>query len=175
MRSLAAGLIAVTLLATSPSLARAQANPIELGVDAALAIGLDDPRVTTIAIPLQRFRVGFFTSPTRSFEPTLSINYVSIEDGPDFSVITLGLGVLFHLSPDRTRTQTYLRPFGGFTTASNGGSDTSPHLGFGAGFKNPFANRRLATRLEAFLQHVFDEPDGITSVGVLFGLSFFTR
>jgi hypothetical protein len=94
--------------------------------------------------------------------------------GGDFSTINLGLGVLFHLSPDRTRTQTYLRPFGGFTTFSNGASDSQANLGFGVGFNTPFANRRVATRLEAFLSHVFDDPNDFTSVGALFGLSFFT-
>lgn len=175
MRSLAAGLTAFTLAAVTPPLARAQTNLIELGVDGALEIILEDPRVTTIGIPIGQFRVGFFTSPTLSWEPSLALNYVNFEGGGDASRIRLGLGLLFHLSPDRTRPQTYLRPFGGLTTVSNGASDTDAHLGFGMGFKIPWANRRLATRLEAFLQHVFTEPDGVTSVGALFGLSFFTR
>ncbi len=175
MRSLAAGLTAFALLTAAPSLSRAQDNPVELGVDAAIAIRLEEPRVTTIAIPIPRFRVGFFTSPTLSLEPTLAVNYVNVEDVGDFSTIVLGFGALFHLSPDRTRTQTHLRPHVGFTTVSNGESDTDAHLGFGVGFKTPFANRRLATRLEAFLQHVFADPDGVTSVGAFFGLSFFTR
>ena len=173
-----AGRVAYTLLliGTIPRTgAGAQANPIELGVDAVIAVSLDEPRVTTIAIPFQRFRVGFFTSPTLSFEPSLALNFFAVQGGGDFSTINLGLGVLFHLSPDRTRTQTYVRPFGGFTSVSNGASDTQANLGFGVGFKTPFANRRLATRLEAFLQHVFEDPDDITSVGAFLGLSFFTR
>jgi hypothetical protein len=175
MRTVAAGLTAFALLAVGPSISRAQTDPIELGVDAAIAIGLDDPRVTTIGIPIQQFRIGFFRSPTLSFEPTLAVNYLNIEGVGDFSTISLGLGVLFHLSPDRTRSQAYLRPFGGFVSVSNGASDTRANLGFGVGFKTPFANRRLASRLEGFLNHVFDDPDGVTSVGALFGLSFFTR
>ncbi len=174
MRSLATGLTAITLLAVAPSLAQAQ-HPIELGLDAALAIRLDEPRVTTLTIPFQRFRVGIFTSPTRSFEPWLAVNLAAVQGGGNFSTINLGLGVLFHLSPDRTRTQTYLRPFGGITTVSAGDSETDAHLGFGVGLKTPWANRRLATRLEAFLQHTFSEPDDVTSIGVFFGLSFFPR
>jgi hypothetical protein len=175
MRSLAAAFTTLPLLAIAPAFALAQTNPIELGVDAALAIGLDEPRVTTIAIPIQRFRAGFFTSPTRSFEPWLAVNFAAVQGGGTSSTINLGLGVLFHLSPDRTRTQTYMRPFGGFTSFSNGASDTQATVGFGVGFKNPFANRRLATRLEAFLSHVFNDPNDFTSVGLLFGLSYFTR
>jgi hypothetical protein len=174
MRSLAAGLTAFTLFAVTPTLARAQANPVELGVDAAIAVALEDPRVTIIGIPIQQFRVGFFTSPTLSWEPSLALNHIS-GGGFDFTTISLSLGVLFHLSPDRTRSQVYLRPFAGFTSVSNGVSETDPDLGFGLGFKAPFANRRLATRLEAFVEHTFADPEGITSIGALFGLSFFTR
>ncbi len=175
MRSLATGLTAITLLAVAPSLAQAQ-HPIELGLDAALAIRLDEPRVTTLTIPFQRFRVGIFTSPTRSFEPWLAVNLAAVQGGGNFSTINLGLGVLFHLSPDRTRTQAYVRPFAGLTTLSGGGaSETDPHLGIGVGFKTPWTNRRLATRIEPFLQHVFGDPEDVTSIGVLFGLSFFTR
>jgi hypothetical protein len=174
MRSLATGLTAITLLAVAPSRAQAQ-HPFELGLDAALAISLDEPRVTTLAIPFQRFRVGIFTSPTRSYEPWLAVNFIAVEGAGDFSTINLGLGVLFHLSPDRTRTQAYLRPFGGITTVSVDGSETDAHLGLGVGFKTPWTNRRLATRIEPFLQHAFSEPDGVTSIGLLFGLSYFTR
>jgi hypothetical protein len=176
MRTLAAGLTTLTLLAVVPSLARAQANPVELGIDAALAVSLDDPRVTIIGIPLQQFRVGFFTSPILSFEPTLSVNYIDVEGVGDLSTLSLGLGVLVHLSPDRTRTRAYVRPFAGFARISaDGESETDANMGFGVGLKTPFANQRLATRLEAFLNHVFAEPDGVTSLGVSFGLSFFTR
>ncbi|MFN2566623.1 MAG: hypothetical protein ABR499_16625 [Gemmatimonadaceae bacterium] len=178
MRTLAAGLTAITLLVITGPFASAQARPIELGIDAALSFGLDEPRVTVIAIPFQQFRVGFFTSPRTSFEPTLAINHVDIDDPNgldlDATTISIGLGVLFHLTPDRTQSQIYFRPFGGFTSVSAfGESESDPNLGLGLGLKTPFANR-LATRLEAFVAHQFD-GDGTTSVGVLFGLSFFPR
>ena len=92
----------------------------------------------------------------------------------DVSTVSLGVGVLFHMTPDRTRSQIYFRPFAGFTSASGfGQSESDPNLGIGLGLKTPFANR-LATRLEAFLAHQF-ETNGTTSLGVLFGLSFFPR
>jgi hypothetical protein len=179
MRTLAAALTAITLLATAPA-ARAQTSPIELGIDAALSVGLDEPRVTVIAIPFQQFRIGFFLSPRTSIEPTLAINHIDAEEDPEFGIdpdittISVGAGVLFHLTPDRTRSQIYFRPFGGFTSVSLlGESESDPNLGLGLGLKTPFANR-LASRLEAFVAHEFD-GDGTTSVGVLFGLSFFTR
>jgi hypothetical protein len=174
MRAHSAVAVFVALLVLVPTVTRAQTNPIELGIDAALAVSIDDPRVTTIAIPVQQFRVGFFRSPTVSIEPTLAINYINIEDFGDLSTITLGVGVLFHTSPDRARSRAYFRPFAGFTKISDGG-DTSPNLGLGVGFKIPFADRRLATRLEAVVNHVFEDPDDFTTVGALIGLSFFTR
>jgi hypothetical protein len=173
MRTLAAAFTALTLLAASSSLARAQAGPIELGVDGALRIFLEDPRVVTLDIPFDQFRVGFFTSPTLSVEPTLGLNFAR-SGGENFTAISLGVGFLFHFAADRGRSRTYFRPFGGFTSVSAfGTSESNAHLGLGFGVKTPLATR-LASRFEAFLAHQFD-AGGVTSVGGLFGLSFFPR
>jgi hypothetical protein len=175
MRSLAAGITAFALIGLAPSLASGQSSLIEFGVDGALSIALENPRVTTIGIPVQQFRVGFFTSSTLSWEPALAIDYVNVEGAGDASRITLQLGALFHRSSIRTRSQVYLRPFGGFTSFSAGGTNTDANIGFGVGFKSPWENRRFATRIEGFLNHLLADPEGITSIGVLFGLSYFTR
>jgi hypothetical protein len=173
MRIFAAGLTMVTLLAAAVPTASAQARPIELGIDGALSIGLEEPRVTVIAIPFQQFRIGFFISPRTSIEPTLAINHISVDDF-DVTTISVGLGVLFHMTPDRTRSQVYFRPFGGFSSISGeGASESGTNLGLGVGIKAPFASR-LASRFEAFLAHDFDDG-GATSIGLLFGLSFFPR
>ncbi len=174
MRTLNARLIAVAMLACAPAALTAQANPVELGIDAALAVTIDDPRVATLGIPVQQFRVGFHQSPTLSIEPTLAINYISIEGFGDLSTISLGVGLLFHTSPNRARGRAYFRPFGGFTKISDGG-DTSPNIGVGVGYTAPFADRRLATRLEGLLNHTVVDGDDTTSIGVMFGLSFFMR
>ncbi len=174
MRTLNARLIAVAMLACAPAALTAQANPVELGIDAALAVTIDDPRVATLGIPVQQFRVGFHQSPTLSIEPTLAINYISIEGFGDLSTISLGVGLLFHTSPNRARGRAYFRPFGGFTKISDGG-DTSPNIGIGVGYTAPFADRRLATRLEGLLNHTVVDGDDTTSIGVMFGLSFFMR
>ena len=173
MRTLTAGLAAVALLAAHPSSASAQGRPIEFGIDGAAQVFLEDPRVTLVGIPVQQFRVGFFTSPTVSVEPTLGITVLRVE-GFNVTEVGLGLGVLFHTSRDRTRTQTYFRPFLGVNSVSAGGeSDSAGLLGIGAGIKAPFLPR-LAGRFEGFLAHQFDDG-GVTSVGVTFGLSFFPR
>lgn len=174
MRTLSTRLLTVAMLACAPLALYAQATPVELGIDAALAVTIDDPRVTTLGIPVQQFRVGFHTSPTLSVEPTLAINYINIEGFGDVSTLSLGLGLLFHTSPNRARGRAYFRPFGGFVKVSDGG-DTSPNIGIGVGYTAPFADRRLATRLEGLLNHTFVDGDDTTSLGVMFGLSFFTR
>jgi hypothetical protein len=174
MRTLNARLMAVAMLACAPSALRAQADPVELGIDAALAVTIDDPRVATLGVPVQQFRVGFHNSPTLSIEPTLAMNYINVEGFGDVSTISLGVGLLFHTSPNRARGRAYFRPFGGFTKVSDGG-DTSPNVGIGVGYTAPFADRRLATRLEGLLRHTFVDGDDTTSIGVMFGLSFFTR
>lgn len=173
MRFLAAGLTAITLLATAAPAARAQGRPIELGIDGALIFVLDDPTVVTLGVPIQQFRIGFHTTPTMSIEPMGSLNYLHVDDF-DVTQLTLGVGVLFHRTADRTRNQTYFRPFVQFSSVSaEGTSESGAALGIGFGIKNPIANR-LATRLEAFLAHDFDDG-GSTSIGGLFGLSFFPR
>src|SRR5918992_5143263 len=118
MRILAAGLTTLALMSAAVPGARAQARPIELGIDGALSIGLEEPRVTVIAIPFQQFRVGFFMTPRTSIEPTLAINYLNVEDFGDLTSIAVGLGVLFHFTADRTRSQAYFRPFVGFQSIS---------------------------------------------------------
>jgi hypothetical protein len=50
----------------------------------------------------------------------------------------------------------------------------SGYAGAGFGLKLPFADRRLATRMEANDSHGFS-GGGSNLIGVLIGLSFFTR
>ena len=66
-----------------------------------------------------------------------------------------------------------LRPFAGIAGFSNGSSDTNGLLGFGVGFKHPIVSR-LSSRFEANLAHQFGDND-YTELGLLAGLSFFTR
>jgi hypothetical protein len=47
-------------------------------------------------------------------------------------------------------------------------------MGLGVGLKIPFSDRRLATRMEANYSHGFSNG-GSNLIGLLIGLSFFTR
>ena len=69
-----------------------------------------------------------------------------------------------------------MRPFLGVSGINVPGPNDSHsgYAGVGFGLKLPFADRRLATRMEANYAHGFS-GGGSNLIGVLIGLSFFTR
>lgn len=154
------------------------ANPSpEIGVDGALIFGLDDPNTTTLSVPIQQIRVGFFLSPTISLEPTFGLTTIS-GGGDRITTYTIGTGLLWHFEPSRAANQYYLRPFVNFngSSFSGAGSDNSVTFGAGFGLKHPIRDR-FNTRLEALFGHT-GEHSGLPSsndIGVLFGLSVYTR
>lgn len=173
-------LSAIALCATASSAdaqrsARGGSSPIELGIDGGVIFGLDDPRVTIVNLPLQDFRIGFLVSPRLELEPRF--NLTSIRGGgisaTDYSI---ELGALFQPAGDRVGKGLYGRPFLGVagTKISGGRSDSNGYGGLGVGLKLPFEDRRLATRMEAAYSHTFGNG-GANAIGVLIGLSFFTR
>ncbi|HEX6051127.1 MAG TPA: outer membrane beta-barrel protein [Gemmatimonadaceae bacterium] len=187
--------LALAVGLAAPLGAHAQARPIEIGLDAALAYDdADGASVTSLTIPVGRLRVGFFVSDAVSLEPFFALQYTRAEvDVPvvgdrttSFTQYDLGLGLLFHFATDRTRSQPYLRPFVGVRGFSSDSDDdanddddsgTQPVLGAAFGLKLP-STSRLGTRLEAGFAHRFeDEPSFRESnqIFLSFGLSFFTR
>jgi hypothetical protein len=162
--------------------------PIELGVDAALQTD-DQTDVTTLSVPLQRVRVGFFLSPRLSFEPTLAFERGS-GDGASGSALAAGAGVLVHLAgapTGRARTTSlFVRPFAGLTRASfdlddpdfdlGSESVTQASAGVGLGLKFPVMDR-LAWRVEGTFQRNFETDDlpAANVLGLTVGLSFHTR
>jgi hypothetical protein len=184
---LPAALVAACALAASDAHAQRGAKlPVELGIDGGVTFGLDDPKVTQITIPGQRFRIGFFMSDAVSLEPAVALNYLSADDvsSTDFAG---ELGVLLHAAPGASGSRFYVRPFAGFDyvrfhddRATNGGSSsaTRTDIGAGVGIKTPIASR-LHARFEANFAHRFDDSDvGDNSgnqLGLRAGLSFYTR
>ena len=151
-------------------------NPLEIGIDAGAQFGLDDPHVTTIALPGQHIRVGFMVSPKISFEPTVGLNYIHAAGQSETSYEAL-VGMLYHLSTDRRTSQVYVRPFVGFVgTSVAGNNETQAALGAGLGIKLPMYER-LSTRFEANYGHTFSSgaAGSSNSIGLLAGLSFYTR
>src|SRR6476620_11060983 len=103
-------LAATAILAIAlPSAAQAQ-NPIEIGIDGGIGTNFDSPRSTSLSIPLQQLRVGFFTSPRVSIEPFGALNYGRIE-GSTFTNVNFGVGGLYHFGAARSAPQPYVRPF----------------------------------------------------------------
>lgn len=176
-------LVAVAALTSSASAQRASARsssatqaPLwELGADAALGVQLSVPaggtKVTTLVIPVQSIRAGVFLNDTWSFEPSLGYVFVKPSGTPSFNNWIIGLAGLYHFASDRLQPQGYLRPF--LNVMGGTGSRSDNMLGLGVGMKWPKLGGRFAWRGEANLARQFDAK--ITSLNLLWGLSFFTR
>ena len=154
--------------------------PVELGLDAGINSELSGTNKTTaFSAPLQQLRAGFFLSPALSIEPTFSFATSSTSGVANSSVTlyTVGAGMLWHLSENRSMKQMYLRPFLGFGGVStNGGSSSAFSFGGGFGIKIPMANR-FATRLEANIArtNAHDGVPAMNALNILAGLSVYSH
>jgi hypothetical protein len=172
-----ATLVALFTAAGTASAQRSGPDPLELGIDAGINIGLGDNAVTTIDIPVSAARIGFPIGLRTSLEPKLRLNVVT-GDGDTFTSYRGELGLLYHLGSGRYpgayhRAGLYVRPFLGIVGHSNGNSDSDGLLGIGLGLKQPIVSR-LSSRFEANFAHRFGDG-GSNELGLLAGLSFFTR
>jgi hypothetical protein len=167
------GLLALVMSASAADAQRNVSRPIELGLDGGISFGMDDPNVTIVSLPVQAFRVGFLMNDKVSLEPRFSFNSRT-SDGSSFRTYSLELGALYHLGGYNKGSRLYVRPFAGIVGASSdAASGSDGYMGAGVGIKLPFANSRLATRLEANYGHAFTDGGGSNGLGVLFGLSLF--
>jgi hypothetical protein len=152
-----------------------RSGAIELGIDGGVSFLFASPTLTQVALPVQDFRLGYFLNEKAEIEPRFNINSLHANGG---GVTTYGFEVGLLLLPrgDRVGNGLYLRPFAGVTGVSvtGGGSNNSGNAGVGVGLKLPFEDRRLATRMEANYTREFGSG-GMNEIGVLIGLSFFTR
>ena len=175
-----AGLMAFSSSALGQGSQTGRAGTVELGIDAGLAFGLDDPTTTVVAFPTQDFRIGIFATDWFELEPRLFLNSVHVSDAGTVTTYGATIGFLIMPAGDRGNLGVYLRPFGGVVGASasvsgsGSASDNNGLVGGGVGFKIPFADRRLATRMEVAYEHQFGDTGG-NQIGLLLGLSFFTR
>jgi hypothetical protein len=150
----------------------------ELGMDAGLSFELGVPagaaKTTSLIIPVPSVRAGFFINDEWSLEPSLTYAYSKSEGTPSTSAYALGFAGLYHFQKNRNARQVYLRPFLAIMGFSGGGASSSDQMiGVGAGLKWPRLNGRVAWRGEANLSRQMDAE--ITSLSLLWGLSFFTR
>jgi len=169
--------LAFTVAASAASAQRSsqRSGPIELGIDGGVSFFFASPTITQVALPLQDFRLGYFLNDKAEIEPRFNINSVH-SNGGGATTYGFEVGLLLLPNGDRVGNGLYLRPFAGFTGASVTGvaSNNSGNAGVGVGVKLPFEDRRLATRMEANYTREFGNG-GLNEIGVLIGLSFFTR
>ena len=163
--------IAIALAAGAVGSATAQ-RPIELGMDAGLTILTNGGTITTVSIPVSQVRFGFQASDRVTVEPRVSINYIT--NGSSFTAIDGGVHLLVDLStPAPEGARPYFTAGAGLLFVDVGGtSNTDARLGVGFGVRLPMVER-LMTRLEGRVDRLFDSK--VTSIGALFGFSFFTR
>lgn len=173
-RVLSSAALAIFALSAPVSAQRATAGSAsaspEVGMDAAVSFDLGTNGNTSFDIPAQRIRMGFFVSPELSIEPTLGLHRVS--GTGSVSYYEIGAGVLYHFSTSRAARQFYARPFLEVQGISVGGgtSNSNTLFGIGGGMKVPLRDR-IASRFEANFAH----GNGRDFVGLLAGLSFYTR
>jgi hypothetical protein len=177
-RILALG-VATLVFAALPAKAQRssqRSTPIELGIDGGILFGLNTPRTTVVALPVQSFRVGFLVTDNLAFEPRAAINSIHAS-GASLTTYDFQMGVVYQPDGDRVGKGLYGRPFigvSGVSVSGPGGNNNNGYIGLGVGLKIPFADRRLATRMEANYEHGFG-GGGNNIIGVLIGLSYFTR
>jgi len=91
--------LCVASLAFAAPAANAQrqrtSTPIELGVDGGILFGLDAPRTTVVALPIQSFRVGFLVTDNLAFEPRAAINSIH-GNGASVTTYDFQMGVVYH-------------------------------------------------------------------------------
>jgi hypothetical protein len=148
----------------------------ELGADAGMIIGLDDPRTLSLSLPIALVRAGYYMSDVMSIEPALRFNSFAGEGFRGFSSYRLDIALLYHFQTDRMKKQTYVRPLISILGSSGGGT-TRTGIGVGAGWKWPAMNNRIAWRTEANLTNYLKSgtSDGFTNLSLLFGASVYTK
>jgi len=172
--------VAIAVLALSSPVLAQNKGTIEIGLDGNLTAGLDEPHVTTVNLPVQRLRVGYFISPRISIEPYGAFNWTHVS-GADAVNLNLGVGGLYHFGDNPAATRWYARPFTellyNHIDGDNGGSasSTTGAIGAGVGVKLPFAAQRFAWRFEGAFTQTFAHGgvDAQSSLSLFAGLSFF--
>jgi len=165
-----------------PSQLDAQSGSVEIGFDTGLSLTmpsdtdfLDYDNVTSINVPQQSIRVGFFVSDQLSVEPAVGFSWLDA-GGESLTQLALAGRVLYHFSPDPTRPRFYLGGGAGFTLIDVADDqETQFGVGGGLGVKLPIADR-MAIRLEGSFSRYFetDQLPATSVIGVVVGFSFFT-
>lgn len=169
--------LGLVLLAAIPAVGAAQKKTVELGIDAAFAYDLKEPKTAQISVPSGLFRVGFFASDRISVEPSVAFNWSKASGDDATTVIQARVGVLYHFKTDAAKSRVFVEPLLGVTHVSSGGeSESQFQVGGGIGVKLPAPNH-IGLRLEALFAHGFEHGafSATDVIAVLIGFSFFTH
>jgi hypothetical protein len=175
--------VAAGILFTAAAPASAQARkgyPFEIGVDGSITQRTDAQRfgpgsetVTSINLPVDAVRFGVFMNDQLEIEPSLGYQRDS-ESGRSFSQTNFAIGLPIYFSPDRTKTQIFVRPVVGLLKITDV-DGTQVNVGAGLGVKLPI-DPRLAGRFE--FQYLHGNRNGDLNAygqfGLLIGLSAYT-
>jgi hypothetical protein len=174
----------VAVAAGFPAVARSQATlPYELGVDGTVIRRFETfegrgikstSDFTSVSLPVNAIRVGLFVTRQIELEPSLS--YMRVSTGGDsFSQIDLSIAAPLYFTPDRTKSQFFVRPVVGLLKVT-GNDGAQVNVGAGLGVKIPI-DRRIATRLEAEYRHgnQAGAESSYNQIGLILGFSVYTR
>ena len=176
--TLAAGM----LLLVPGGAAFAQQGAVEFGVDAGYELSIVDnsDNVSSVGIPLQNLRIGFFVSDAVSIEPSVSSCASSVailsSGGTTLTTFSGAASLLYHLSQDPAQSRMYLRGGAGIAVIDLG-SNSVNQMGVSGGIGVKAPAGPLAIRIEGHGGYSFENDDLASSIdlGVLFGISFFTN
>ena len=165
-----------------PSQLDAQSGSVEIGFDTGLSLTMpsdtdfrDYDNVTSIDVPRQSIRVGFFVSDQLSIEPAVGFSWLDA-GGESLTQLALAGRVLYHFSPDPTRPRFYLGGGAGLNLIDLAEQqETQFGVGGGLGVKLPVADR-MAIRLEGSFGRYFETDllPATSVIGAVVGFSFFT-
>lgn len=180
MKAIACCCVLLACVVAHPLSAQSRTGqPIEFGADASFGriwehvgnVGATFT-FTQLDVPAPTIRVAFPLNDQLAIEPTVSLT-TQHTDASTSTFFTLDGALLYELSPDRTRPQWFLRPFIGMHHESGNGNGLT--AGGGVGLKVPMTNR-IAARFEARYTYASFPSDGWDqSLGLLAGVSVYTR
>jgi opacity protein-like surface antigen len=166
-----------------PSQLDAQSGSVEIGFDTGLTYTMysdtdftDSDNQTSINVPQQSIRLGFFVSDQLSIEPVVGFSYTDNFLGESLTQLAVAGRVLYHFSADPTRPRFYLGGGAGFNLIDFfDQQETQFGVGGGLGVKLPIADQ-MAIRIEGSFSRYF-ETDALLAnsvIGAVVGFSFFT-
>ena len=156
----------------------------EFGTDINVTKVLDGDRETSLQLPGQLLRAGYFISPRFSIEAAMGLQYAAIE-GSSTVFTNAQLGLLITHRADPRRAQIYAHPYAALSSFHlSAGAGLGAHFrrtvtstgpGVGVGLRVPLAEH-LASRTEMQFDHI-EAPRlrGENNLRLALGISYITR